>query len=125
MLTKDAEYGYYNWVSHAQNLRARYEIYETNTRSVIKIIVIKHCESEVLHRLQQEHTTENRKQNFYASFKNLNYKFESNLDYIQDFIVRFTLAKLRISAHNLQIEAGRFSKKLFLEMNNFACIANH
>ena len=44
-----------------------------------------------------------------ASFKTI-YKFESYLDYIQDFTVRCILAKLRISAHNLKIETGRFSK---------------
>ena len=57
MLTKDADYGHYNWVSHARDLQARYEIYESDTRSVIKTEVIKHCESEVLHRLY-EHITE-------------------------------------------------------------------
>jgi len=28
MLTKDADYDNYNWVSHGQDLRARYEIYK-------------------------------------------------------------------------------------------------
>ena len=78
------------------------------TRSVTKTKVIKHCESEVLHRLH-EHITENRKINLYASFKKI-YKFESYLDYIQDSTVRRALAKLRVSAHSLQIEAGRFSR---------------
>ena len=43
MLTKDADYGHYIWVSHARDLRARYEIYESDSRSVIKTKVIKHC----------------------------------------------------------------------------------
>ena len=69
---------------------------------------IKHCESEVEHRLH-EHINENRKLNLYASFKKIN-KFESYLDYIEDFTVTYTLANLRVSAHNLQTEAGRFIK---------------
>ena len=108
MLTKDADYGHYNWVSHARDLRVRYGIQQSDTRLVIKTKVIKHFESEVLHRLN-EHITEDRKLYLYASFKKI-YKFESYLDYIQDFTVRCTLAKLRVSAHNLQIETGRFSK---------------
>ena len=108
MLIKDADYGHSNWVSHACDLRVRYGIQESDNRSVIKTKVISYFESEVLGRLN-EHITENKKLNLYASFKTI-YKFESYLDYIQDFTVRCILAKLRISAHNLQIETGRFSK---------------
>ena len=108
MLTKDADCGHYNWVSHAHDLRVRYGIQQSDTRLAIKTKVIKHFESEVLHRLN-EHITEDRKLYLYASFKKI-YKFESYLDYIQDFTVRCTLAKLRVSAHNLKIETGRFSK---------------
>jgi len=53
--------------------------------------------------------TENRKLKLYASVKKV-YKFEFYLDYIQDFTASCTLAILRISARDLQIEAGRFSK---------------
>ena len=53
--------------------------------------------------------TDNKKLNLYASFKR-NYKFESYLDYITNFTIRSTLAKLRLSAHNLHIEIGRVSK---------------
>ena len=108
MLAKDADCGHYNWVSLARDLRIRYDIQHSDTRSAIKTKVIKHFQSEVLNRLN-EHITENRKLNVYASFKTT-YKFESYLDYIQDFTARSTLAKLRVSAHNLQIETGRFSK---------------
>ena len=107
ILTKDADYGHYIWASQALDLRARYEMYESDVRSVIKSKVIKHCESEVLHRFN-EHITESRKLNLYASFKKV-YKLESNLDYIQYFTVRCTFAKLRVCAHNLQMEAARFS----------------
>ena len=109
MLSKDADHGLYNWVSYARDLRVRYDIQQSDTRLIIKNKITKHFQSEVLHRLN-EHLTDNRKLSLYASFKT-NYKFESYLDYIADFTVRCTLAKLRLSAHNLQIETGRFSKK--------------
>ena len=108
MLAKDADFGHCNWVSLARELRVRYEIQQSDTRLIIKTKVIKHFQSEVLHRLN-EHISENKKLNLYASFKTI-YKFESYLDYIQDFTIRSTFAKLRVSAHNLQIETGRFSK---------------
>ena len=60
MLTKDADYGRSNWVSHARDLRVQYEIQQADTRSVIKTKVIRHFKSEVLHRLN-EHITEDRK----------------------------------------------------------------
>ena len=60
MLTKDSDYGHYNWVYHARDLRVRYGIQQSDTRSVIKTKVIKHFESEVSHRLN-EHITEDRK----------------------------------------------------------------
>ena len=49
------------------------------------------------------------KLHLYASFKS-NFRFEPYLDLLPDFKIRSTLAKLRVSAHNLQIEAGRFHK---------------
>ena len=109
MLTKDADHGHYNWVSYARDLRVLYEIQQTDTRSNVKNKVFKHFQSKVLHSLNA-HITDNKKLSLYASFKT-NYKFEPYLDYIADFTVRSTLAKLRLSAHNLQIETGRFSKK--------------
>ena len=109
MLTKDADHGHYNWVSYASDLPVRYEVLQSDTRLIIKNKIIKHFQSEVLHRLS-EHVTDNRKLNLYASVQT-NYKFESYLDYIADFTVKCTLAKLRLNAHNLQIETGPFSKK--------------
>ena len=108
MLKKDADHAHYNWVSYAHDLRVRYEIQQSDTCSIIKYKIIKHFQSEVLHGVS-EHITYNRKLNLYASFK-MHYKCECYLDYIPDFTVRRSLAKLRLSAHNLQIETGRFSK---------------
>ena len=38
------------------------------------------------------------------------FKFETYLDVINDFKKRKGFSKLRMSAHNLEIEAGRFGK---------------
>ena len=112
-------------------LRVRYEIQQSDTRSIIKYKIIKHFQSEVLHGLN-EHITDNRTFNSYASFKT-NYKFECYLDYIPDFRVRCSLAKLKLSAHNLQIEIGRFSKRkipkdkrfcLYCKSKNFLTVEN-
>ena len=108
MLIKDADHGHSNWVSRARDLRVRYGIQQSDARPVSKTKVSSNFNSEVFERLHA-HFTENKKLNLYTSFKTV-YKFESYLDYIQDFTVRSTLAKLRVSAHNLQIETGRFSK---------------
>ena len=108
MLRMDADYGHHNWVSYARDLRVRYDIQQSDARSDFKNKIINHFQSEVLHRLN-EHITDNKKLNLYASVKT-NYKFESYLDYITNFTIRSTLAKLRRSAHNLHIETGRFSK---------------
>ena len=97
--------GHDNW---ARDLRLRYEIKHSDTRSIIKTKVDKYFELEMFRRYN-EHITENRKLGIYASFKAI-FKFESYLGHIQDFTARCTLAKLRVSAHNFQIEIGRFSK---------------
>ena len=108
MLRMDADYGHHNWVSYARDLQVRYDIQQSDTRSDFKNKIINHFQSEVLLRLN-EHITDNKKLNLYASFKT-NYKFESYLVYITNFTIRSTLAKLRLSAHNLHIETGRCSK---------------
>ena len=90
MLINDVGNGHDNWVSHARDLRLRYEIQHSNTRSTIKTKVNKYFELEVFRRLN-EHITENRKLSIYASFKTI-FKFESYLDYIKDFTARCTVA---------------------------------
>ena len=109
MLTTDAENAHYNWVSHARDLRVRYEIQQSDTRLVIKTKVNKYFESEVSHRLSK-HITDNRRLYTYALFKTI-FKFESYLAYKQNFTPRCLLAKPRVSAHNLQIQTGQFIKK--------------
>ena len=91
MLRMDADYGHQNWVSYAHDLRVRYDIQQSDTRSDFKKKIINHFRSQVLHRLN-EHITDKKMLNLYASFK-ANYKFESYLDYITNFTIRSTLAK--------------------------------
>ena len=108
MLSLDADFGHSNWVSQVRNLQDRYEIRITDNRTIIKAKVRKHFERQLLEKLK-EHITDDKKLHLYASFKS-NFKFEPYLDLLPDFKIRSTLAKLRVSAHNLQIEAGRFHK---------------
>ena len=93
MLAKDADFGHCNWVSLARELRVRYEIQQSDTHLIIKTKVIKHFQSEVVHRVN-EHISENKKLYLYASINTI-YKFESYLDYIEDFTIRSTSAKRR------------------------------
>ena len=108
MLRMDADYGHHNWVSYDRDLRVRHDIQQSDTHSDFKNKIINHFQTEVLHRLN-EHITDNKKLNSYASFKTNN-KFESYLDDITNFTIRSTLAKLRLDAYNLHIETGRFSR---------------
>lgn len=102
----DSEYP--NWVSQTHDLQTLYEIQLSDNRSVIKNKVRKHFELEILGKLN-DHITANKKLHLFASFKTT-FKFETYLDFLTDFNVRSCLAKLRLSSHNLQIEAGRFHK---------------
>ena len=56
-----------------------------------------------------EHLVQNKKLCTYAQIK-LVFKFEAYLDTINYFKRRQSFSKLRMSAHNLEIEAGRFGK---------------
>ena len=108
MLVKDTDSGCSNWVSQARDLQTRYEIQQSDNRLIIKSKVRKNFEQDILQKLN-EHITEDKKLHLYASFKTT-FKFEAYLDFLPNFKVRSTLAKLRVSAHNLQIETGRFNK---------------
>ena len=108
MLVKDTDSGCSNWVSQARDLQTRYEIQQSDNRLIIKSKVRKNFEQDILQKLN-EHITEDKKLHLYASFKTT-FKFEAYLDCLPNFKVRSTLAKLRVSAHNLQIETGRFNK---------------
>ena len=58
-----------------------------------------------------EHLVHNKKLCTYAQIK-LFFKFEAYVDIINDFKRRQCFSKLRMSAHNLEIEAGRFRKNM-------------
>ncbi len=57
----------------------------------------------------KEQYEQNKKLCTYAQFKTV-FKFERYLDEIDDFKRRQCLSKLRMSAHNLEIEAGKYGK---------------
>ena len=123
MLTNDADNGHYNWVSHARDLRAPHEVQQWNARSVIKTKINKYFESEVFHRLSK-HTTDNRKLHLYASYKTI-FKFDSYLDYIQDFTARCALASLQVSVHNLQTRTAKPWILLQLKMKSTFSLLAH
>ena len=108
MLVDDADSGQSNWISKSRNLQLLYDIQNSDSHSLTKLKVKRHFEIQLLVQLN-EHITQDKKLNLYASFKSSS-KFEPYLDILSDFKVRSTLAKLRLSAHILLIETGRFSK---------------
>ena len=68
MLINDVGNGHDNWVSHARDLRLRYEIQHSDTRSIIETKVNRYFELEVFRRLN-EHITENRKLSLYPQWR--------------------------------------------------------
>ena len=74
----------------------------------IKLKVRKHFESATMISLKENILLDKKLKTFALVKSNL--KFESYLDVLTDFSQRSYLAKLRLSAHNLQIEIGRFGK---------------
>ena len=108
MLLYDAESNKVNWVSKARNLQSIYEFQNSDNNEIIKYKVRENFATEIRNKLNI-HISEDKKLKLYASFKS-SFKFECYLDLISDFNIRSALAKLRLSAHNLHIETGRFNK---------------
>ena len=109
MLVEDADAGHKNWVSKARDLASLYEIQSSDTKSIIKHKVQRHFQSEIMNNLTI-HIAQDKKLRTYALFKTA-FKFETYLDIFTDFTTRSTFAKLRTSAHKLQIEIGRYGTK--------------
>ena len=91
------------------------ESIENKTISILKNEIdvdISSEEIEIVHRVGRVHNGNPRS----ILVKFLSHKTKESVmrrkknDYIQDFSVRCTLARLRLSAHNLQVETGRFNK---------------
>ena len=106
MLTKDSDSGNSNWVSIATSLQSLYDIKSGDSNSIIKFKVQQHFQSCIMEQLNQQ-LIQDKKLKTYALFKTT-FKFETYLDIIPSFKVRSCLSKLRLSAHNLRIETGRF-----------------
>ena len=107
MLMIDADAGYSNWITKARSLSTLYDIDASDNKVTIKTKVNQHFQSMIRNSLDQ-HISEDRKLKTFATFK-LNYKFESYLDILSDYSIRSNFAKLRLSAHNLHIETGRYA----------------
>ena len=108
MLIKDADSGVSNWVSIARSLMTLYRIHTTDNPTIVKSKVPSHFRSKIMENLKEQIIL-NKKLCTYASFKTV-YKFEHYLDLIPSKKKRSNFAKLRLSAHNLRIETGRYGK---------------
>ena len=108
MLTTDADSGCSNWVSTARTLQQVYNVNFSDNNTDIKLKVQEHFKTSIMEKLQVQ-IIEDKKLKSYALFKTT-YKFETYLDVLSDYTVRSCFAKLRLNAHNLQIEIGRFGK---------------
>ncbi len=107
MLLADSDLGKTNWVSIARSLVSLYNINISDNASMIKTKVFNYFQSLVINNLRH-HILEDKKLKTYASFKS---KFKTYLDIFSDFNMRCCFAKLRLSAHNLHIETGRYSNR--------------
>ena len=77
--------------------------------SAIKLKVRRFFENHTLSNLNEHLVVQDKKLCTYAQIKSV-FKFETYLDVINYFKKRQCFSKLRMSAHNLEIEAGRFGK---------------
>ena len=68
------------------------------------------------------HITDNRKLYLHTSFNTI-FKFESYLDYIQDFTARYTLAKLWSVLITSKLKQDDLVKTKLLDASIFACTA--
>ena len=109
MLLDDVNSGCANWVSVAQSLQSQYNVAVSDSNSAIKLKVQQHFQSVIMEHLRVQ-ITEDKKLKTYALFKTT-FKFETYLDVIPNFKVRSCFAKLRLSAHSLHIETGRYGGK--------------
>ena len=82
--------------------------YQSDNVSVIKSKVRRFFENHIVSNYN-EHLVQHKKMCTYAQIKSV-FKFETYLDVMDDFKKRQCFSKLRMSAHNLEIEAGRFGK---------------
>ena len=92
----------------------------------IKSKVRRFFENHTLSNLN-EHLVQDEKLCTYAQIKSL-IKFETYLDVINDFKKRQCFSKLRMSAHNLEIEAGRLVKIEYQDLVdtvNTVCLLEH
>ena len=108
MLVCDANSGHSNWVTSAKSLQVLYNVDVSDSKHSIKAKVRQHFHSKLI-QILQEQISQDKKLKTYALFKTT-INFEKYLDIIPDYKTRSCYSKLRVSAHNLQIEVGRYKK---------------
>ena len=91
----------------ARSLATLYDIKSSDNKSAMKNKIYQHFQSVVS---LDVHIEQDKKLKTYALFKT-NFKFEPYLDIFSDYNIRCNFAKLRLSAHNLHIETGRYGSK--------------
>ena len=90
----------------ARSLATLYDIKSSDNKSAMKNKIYQHFQS-VVRKSLDVHIEQDKKLKTYALFKT-NFKFEPYLDIFSDYNIRCNFAKLRLSAHNLHIETGRY-----------------
>ncbi len=110
MLLNDADSGKSNWVSKSRDFQMLYDIRNSDNHSVLKHEIKQHFGAEILRNLGDQ-IAQDKKLKTCATFKS-SFKFEFYVDAISDFKIRSTLAKLRLSAHTLQIETSVWATEM-------------
>ena len=91
--------------------------------NVAKSKLIKRYKAEWMNALSEYRDNQTGKLRTYSLFK---YRLcrESYFKYIKDISVRRIFTKLRVSCHKLEIELGRYIKKKYKQMQDYALYVN-
>ena len=101
--------GHYNWVSDVIQIMNKNNIKEINvSKSDISHKLKDKFKRDLLERIKSYQ--ERKKLRSYAQFKHVR-KFEPYLNVVKNIKHRIMLTKFRLSAHDLEIEKGRYNNK--------------
>ena len=101
--------GHYNWVSDVIQIMSKNNIKEINvSKSDISHKLKDKFKGDLLERIKSYQ--EGKKLRTYAQFKHV-IKFEPYLNMVKNIKHRIMLTKFRLSAHDLEIEKGRYDNK--------------
>ena len=108
-LSMDDEKGHFNWLSKILDDSKKCSVETTLPEEIIKQKFKASFENHLKNALS-ECISKSKKLRTYAQFKT-NMKFESYLNSIDVYKFRRDLARFRLSAHDLEIERGRYNQK--------------